>query len=71
MNKSEAEALIRNTILNSPWSNLNEELSIKFLTEKEKSFVFELMLFSTSLKNMKFIEMALENIPSVKVISKL
>jgi small-conductance mechanosensitive channel len=69
--KTKAETLIRDAILNSPWSNLNEEPSIKFLAENKKSYVFELMLFSTNLKHMKFIESALEKIPSAKVISKL
>lgn len=69
LNKTKAENLIRGAILNSPWSNLNEEPSIKFLKENEKSYVFELMLFSTSIKHMKFIETALEKIPTAKVIS--
>ncbi len=69
--KPKAETLIRETIFNSPWSNLNEEPSIKLIKENENNYVFELMLFSTNLKHMKFIESALEKIPSVKVISKL
>jgi len=69
LSKTEAENKIRNAILNTPWSNLNEEPSIKFLAENENSFTFELMLFSTNLKHMKYIEMALENIPTAKVIS--
>lgn len=71
MSKANAETIIRDAILNSPWSNLNEEPSIKFMAETEKSYVFELMLFSTSLKHMKFIETSLEKIQTAKVISKL
>jgi small-conductance mechanosensitive channel len=68
ISKAESESLIRSVILNSPWSNLNEDPSIKFLKEDENSYFFELMLFSTSLKHMKFIEMALEKIPSAHIV---
>lgn len=69
ISKSVAESRIRDTILNTPWSNLKEEPTIKFLKESENGNIFEIMLFSMSRKHLKFIEMALEKIPSVKVIS--
>ncbi|MBE0648817.1 MAG: mechanosensitive ion channel [Bacteroidales bacterium] len=69
ISKSVAESRIRDTILNTPWSNLKEEPTIKFLKESEIGNIFEIMLFSMSQKHMKFIEIALEKIPSLKVIS--
>ncbi len=67
--KTNAESLIRTTVLNTPWSNLKEEPSIKFLKENEKGYVFEIRLFSINMKQMKFIEKALEENPSLQVIS--
>ena len=67
--KSDAETLIREAILNTPWSNITEEPSIKHLSENDKNHTFEIMLFTTNLKHMKFIEMALEKIPKARVIS--
>ena len=69
ISKKEAESLIRQAILNSPWSNLNEEPAINFIHSHEKGYVFEVMLFSTNMKHMKFIEMALEKIPGARILT--
>ncbi len=63
-----AEALIRTAILNTPWSNLKEEPTIKFLNENETGYFFEVTLLSINVKQIKFIEMALEEIPYLHVI---
>jgi len=68
LNKADAETLIRQSILNSPWSNLKEEPSIKFLEETRNGNIFEVMLFSIDLEHIKFIEQALEENSALKVI---
>jgi len=68
LNKPDAETLIRETILNSPWSNFKEEPSIKLLEKNEKGYIFEIVLFSMNLKHMQFIEMALDENSAFKVI---
>lgn len=69
INKKEAESLIRLAIINSPWSNLKEEPAINFIKDDEESHQFEVMLFSTNLKHMKFIEIELEKIPGARIIN--
>jgi len=69
LSKSKAEILIRDIIINSPWSNLKEEPTIKFTKETDKGYIVDVLLFSTSLKHMKFIEIALDENPSLKVIT--
>lgn len=66
---TDAESLIRSAILNTPWSNLKEEPTIKFLNENENGYIFEITLLSINVKQIKFIEMALEKIPSLHVLS--
>jgi len=63
-----AESYIRTAILNTPWSNLKEEPTIKLLKENENGYFFEITLLSINMKQMKFVEMALEEIPSLHVI---
>ena len=67
--KNNAESLIRSSVLSAPWSNLKEEPSIRFLEETDKGYFFEVTLLSISLKNMKYMEIALENTPSLHVVS--
>ncbi len=66
----DATNLIRTTILNAPWSNLNEEPLIKFLKENENGCVFEVMIYSMNANHLKFIEMAIDEVPSVKILKK-
>ena len=68
LNKTDAETLIREKILNTPWSNVKEEPSIRLIKEDEKGSVFEIMLFSMNQKHRKFIEMSLQEIPSARVL---
>ena len=63
-----AESMIRNTVLNNPWSNLKEEPSISLMKENEEGYFFEITLLSINMKQMKYIEMAFEEIPSLHVI---
>ena len=68
-NANSAESLIRSVILNTPWSNLKEEPSIRCLKETEDGCFFEVTLLSIDKKQKKFIEMALKEIPSLNIIS--
>lgn len=68
ISKTQAENLIRTTLLNTAWSNQKEEPSIKFLQENEKGYVIEVMLFSLSPRHVKYIEMALKEVPYIQVI---
>lgn len=67
LSKQDAGKLIRETIINMPWSNLKEEPSIKFIRETENGFFVDVILFSTSLEHKKFIELAIDNNPLLKV----
>ncbi|HEY9114077.1 MAG TPA: mechanosensitive ion channel domain-containing protein [Bacteroidales bacterium] len=69
LNKTEVEILIRDSVLNIPWSNLKEEPAIKFLKETENGFLIEIMLFSTNPKHLKLIEVALEKNPDINLVS--
>jgi hypothetical protein len=64
-----AESLVREVILNTPWSNLKEEPTIRFLQENENGYFFEITLLSINRKQIKYIEMGLEEIPLIHVIS--
>ncbi len=64
----DAESLIRTVILNSPWSNLNEEPSIKFLKESGNGYYYETTLFSINQMQMKNIEVSLKEIPAIHVL---
>jgi hypothetical protein len=61
--KNNAGPLIRSTLLNTPWCNLKEEPSIRFIEETEKGYYFEVTLLSISLKNMKYLEISLGETP--------
>ena len=65
---SAAESFIRSSVMNSPWSSLKEEPAIKFLKETENGYFFDIKLLSVTMKQMKYIQMALEEIPSLHVI---
>jgi small-conductance mechanosensitive channel len=69
-NTSASELLVRTVILNAPWSNLKEEPVIKLLKENDDGYFFEVSLLSVNRKHIEFIEMALEKVPSIHVISK-
>lgn len=68
LSKADAETLIHETIMNSPWSNLKETPSIKLIEENETGYIFEIVLFSMNLKHINFIEQALKENPSLKVV---
>lgn len=67
--KNNAESLIRSAVLYAPWSNLNEEPSIRFIEETEEGYFFEVTLFLINPKNMRYMVMALEGTPSLHVES--
>jgi hypothetical protein len=67
--KKNAESLIRTSILHSPWSNLKEEPSVRFMEETEEGYFFKVTLLSINLKNMRYMEMALEDTHSLHVVS--
>jgi len=64
-----AESLIRNIVINSAWSNLKEEPSIKFIKENLTGYFFDITLLSVNKKQIKFIEMSFNGIPSLHVVS--
>jgi len=66
---STAESFIRSSVMNSPWSNFKEEPAIKFLKENENGYLFDIKLIAVTTKQMKYIQMALEEIPSIHVVS--
>jgi len=63
-----AESLIMNAVMNTPWSNIKAEPTIKFLKENERGYFFEIMILSASREKMQYIKLALEEIPSLHVI---
>lgn len=67
-NISKVENLIRNAILNSPWSSFKEEPSIKFIKEDDQGYRFEITLLSINMKHMKNIEMAIGEIPGFHIV---
>jgi small-conductance mechanosensitive channel len=67
--KKNAESLIRSAVLNAPWSNLNEEPSIRFVKETEEGYFFEVTLLLIYPKNMRYMVMALDGTPSLHVES--
>ena len=66
--KQEAESLIRLKVLNSPWSNLKEEPSIRLVEETDKGYVYDILLFSMNPRHKNYIEMALGKMPYAEVI---
>ena len=65
---SVAESLIRTTIFNSAWNNFKEEPEIKFLKENKEGYFFDIKLLSATPKQIKYIQMALEEIPSIHIL---
>ncbi len=63
-----AESLIRAVVLNTAWSNLKEEPSIKYIKENDTGYFFEITLLSIDKKQIKYIERSLEMIPSLHVV---
>jgi hypothetical protein len=70
LGRTNAEELIRTALLNTPWTNLKEEPVIRFLKENEKGYFFEITLFYVKMKHMKFIEMAMDEVPFLCVVSQ-
>ena len=66
---SDSEIIIRDTLLNNPWSNLKEEPKIKFIEEVENAYLFEITLLSVNATTMKFIKMGLAEIDSADLIN--
>jgi len=64
-----AESLLRSAIMNTPWSNLKEEPTIIFIKEVDDVYLFDITLMSATSKQMKYIQMAFEETPSLHVIS--
>lgn len=67
--KSDAENLIRTCILSSPWSNVNEEPAIRFLSQNDQNYMYEVVLFSLNKNHLKYIETSLESNPDIKIVS--
>lgn len=70
LGRPETEELIKSVLLGSPWSNLKEEPGIRFEKENEKGYFFEIKLFSVKKTHLKFIENAINKVPSLHVISQ-
>jgi hypothetical protein len=68
ISKTNAESLIRNTLLNNPWSNLKEEPRLRFMEEDENGYIYEISFHPMNIKKMNFIRIAFENIPSLHII---
>jgi small-conductance mechanosensitive channel len=71
ISKTEAEKQIFETILNSPWSILNEEPTIAFLREDENEYIFEVTFLLLNTKHLNFIETALKRNAAIKVVVPL
>ncbi len=70
MSRTNAEELIRTALLNTPWSSLKEEPIIRFVKENEKGYFFEITLFSVKMKHIKLIEIALDNVPLLHIVTQ-
>jgi len=68
LGRTNAESLIRSVVLNTAWSNPKDEPVIRFLKETEKGLYFEITHLSRNLKQMKFIEMGLDETPKLHII---
>lgn len=68
--KKNAESLIRSVLLNSPWSHLSEDPFIRFVKEDESGYFYDITLLQKNLKNVKNIELSLEQIQSIRIISE-
>lgn len=65
--RGNAETFIRTALLNTPWSNLNEEPSIKYQREDKTGYFYDIILVSKNIKQLKNIEKSLEQIDSIQV----
>src|SRR4030042_1746538 len=65
-----AGELSRTALLNTPWSSLKEEPIIRFVKENEKGYFFEITLFSVKMKHIKLIEIALDNVPLLHIVTQ-
>lgn len=54
--KQDIEEKIRFLVINSPWSNLNVSPVIKFLSDNESTFTFEVLINTLNHKHMRLIE---------------
>ncbi len=54
--KQKSEENIRFLVINSPWSNINKSPVIKFLSENETSFTFEVLVHALNNRHMRQIE---------------
>ena len=66
---SDSELFIRSAVMNTPWSNLNEEPLINSIASTEHGYIFEVTFPSKNVKQIKYLEKALEKVPSIHVIS--
>lgn len=69
MDKHQGELFIRQAILNTPWSSLKEEPSIRWIRSSGEQQVFEVMLYSVDKNRMKHIELALAKTDGMRVIA--
>jgi small-conductance mechanosensitive channel len=70
LGRTKAEEMIRSALLATPWSNHKEEPVIRFEKENEIGYFFEVKLFSVKMKHIKFIEIAMDKVPSLHVVSQ-
>lgn len=70
LNRVETEALIRATVMNTPWSSLNNDPVVKFINDSANGHVYEVACFSMSAKQLQQIVMALEKNPAMCVIAR-
>lgn len=70
LSKAESEALIRATVMNTPWSSLNNDPVVKLLSDGANGRVYEVACFSMSAKQLHLIEMALKKNPTMRVIAQ-
>jgi hypothetical protein len=70
LGRTKAEELIRTALLTTPWSNLKDEPKIRFIEGNDKGYIYEITLFSIKMKHMQLIEIALNKVPSLYVVSQ-
>jgi len=70
LGRTNAEELIRTALLSTPWNNLKEEPIIRFRKENEIGYFYEITLFSVKMKHIKLIEVAMDMVPLLHVVSQ-
>ena len=70
LGRTKAEELIRTALLASPWSSLKDEPKINFIEKNDQGYIFEITLFSIKMKHIQLIEIALNKVPSLYVVSQ-